>query len=91
MAIPPIITNNPIVKLFRSEQKAPDGPEAGRITQQTPEDIVEISEIAQQRLDGLEALSSKDPARLQEVSVQTRDLLAENESLTLGVDPGFQE
>jgi hypothetical protein len=91
MAIPPILANNPIVKMFRSEQTLPDNNEAGRLTQQTPEDIVEISEIAQQRLAGIETLSSDEPARIAQVTSNTADILSDNQTVSLGLDPGFNE
>lgn len=84
MAIPPIISNNPLLKLFRTDQsggtdktKTSDGPS-------TPQDVVEISDAARKRLDGVRHLSEDKPEEVKDVAGETRDILESNQNLTLG-------
>lgn len=87
MAIPQIIANNPIVKLFRTEQSQettgqakaqPDAAGAG-----LPEDIVEISEAAQQRFESEQNRVTVDNA--QQTASETREILQDSgASLTNG-------
>lgn len=88
MAIPPIIANNPILKLFKTEPSSGSKTDVAK-TPQTPEDIVEISEAAQQHLDGIRDLSKEGADKVQEVAGETRGILEGDESLTLGADPAF--
>lgn len=83
MAIPPIISNNPLLKLFRTDQQGGEKNEKPANTAATPSDIVEISETAQKRLDGIKQLSAEDPAEVQQVAGETRDILTENQ-ISLG-------
>ncbi len=90
MAIPPIIANNPLLKLFRTDKPGGEDEvkDAGGAAS-TPEDIVEISEAARQRLDGgIHALSADDLGEVQEVAGETRAIL-EDTDLSLGLDPEF--
>ena len=89
MAIPPIIANNPLFKLFRTEQQG--GEKSGKADTNaaaTPQDIVQISKTAQQRLDGIRQLSADDPAQFHQVAGETRDILDET-GLSLGLDRNF--
>ena len=89
MAIPPIIANNPLLKLFRTEQgSAAKGKTDLPPVPATPADIVEVSKAAKQRLDGIENLSADNSARVQEVAGDTRDILQET-GLSLGLDRNF--
>lgn len=85
MAIPPIISNNPLFKLFRTEQQTVDnGKETSKAASFAPaiqQDVVEISRAALQRLDGIRPLASDDEAR--ETADDTRTILEESE-YTLG-------
>ena len=90
MAIPPIISNNPLLKLFRTEQQSGAGKSKQPVaTAQTPEDIVEISEAARERLDGIQDLSARKQDDVRQTAAQTGDILGHNQDLTLGLDPGF--
>ena len=93
MALPPIVTNNPLFKLFRADGKAGQGRADGKDVpvnhRQTHEDIVEISQAAKQKLDGARALSSGNAEEPKAIAAQTRDLLLEEQNLTLGLDPAF--
>lgn len=95
MTIPPIIANNPLLKLFRTDGKqeqregADEKAPAARHHRQTPEDIVEISQAAKQKLDGARALSPENTEEPKAIAAQTRDFLLEDRNLTLGLDPAF--
>ncbi|MCB9991124.1 MAG: hypothetical protein H6867_07060 [Rhodospirillales bacterium] len=85
MTIPPILANNPLLKLFRNDQQ---GTKAAvpAVSPQTHEDIVEISEAAQQHLNGVRDIAGDGEAR--ETAKETADILQDSE-YTLGLDPGF--
>jgi len=85
MAIPPIISNNPLFKLFRTEQPSGTKQEKTANPAATPKDIVEISDAAQQRLNGIRELSEADAPQ---VAADTKDILEET-GLSLGLDKGF--
>lgn len=89
MAIPPIISNNPLFKLFRTDQQGGEkDSKADANAAATTQDIVQISQAAQQRLDGIRQLSADDPAQIQQVAGETRDILEET-GLSLGLDRNF--
>jgi hypothetical protein len=92
MALPPVIANNPLVKLFRSEgveTKNSDKKTAAEAPAQTPRDVVEISEAARKKLESVKQKAAEDDVAARKVAVQTRDLLTQDESQTLGLDPEF--
>ena len=79
MALPPIISNFPLFKLFRTDNaaKAKAKKEAVKTTQ--PQDVVS------NRLEGTRKLKEKEvPA----VAAQTREQLASS-GVSLGLDPKF--
>lgn len=89
MALPPIITNSPIGKLFGAEPakstdsaKGKDSETPQNTTQTQTRDVVEISDAAKAKLKEAEQLSE---TQARETAVETRDQLAEDESLTLGL------
>lgn len=85
MAIPPIISNLPLLKLFKSapeDKTAPVAPSAG----QMPKDVINLSKEAQQALQ-----TNNNPIRNDQqaraVASDTRDLLAEHDDIALGLKP----
>lgn len=92
MAVPPIIANNPLLKLFRGDGKTAHG-EADEKTppvrQQTAEDIVEISQTAAQKLGVVRLLPSGNSDEAIALAGQVREVLVEDERLILGLDPAF--
>ncbi len=89
MALPPIIANNPLVKALKTESSSDTpppakGPEGGSL----PQDVVEISSAAVQRLEESRQseISSQEQAR--ETAVETRSLLEES-GASLGLDSEF--
>lgn len=89
MAIPPIISNNPLLKLFRTDPASGSQDNETASVSQTSEDIVEISEAAQQRLDGIQEFSSERPEEIRQTAQESREILEGDEDLTLGADPAF--
>ena len=85
MALPPIIANNPIMKLFRAEQPKQKS-DAASVQEGSPQDVVEISEAARKKFGEAQALSD---SRAREVAEETRGILSKDESQTLGLDPKF--
>ena len=87
MALPPIISNSPLFKLFKTEPAAKSEPKpAVPQSASQPEDVVEISEAAQARLNGVQTLSEQDAPG---VAAQTREQLTDSD-IALGLDPNFQ-
>lgn len=94
MALPPIIANNPIIKLFQTGQKnnvsaketaPPQETKAGA----TPQDIVELSEAARQKLDRAKVGPLETDQDARQAARHARDALAGHDTQTLGLDPGF--
>ena len=85
MALPPIIANSPIAKLFRTEQPKQKGA-AESASASAQQDVVEISEAARKKFGEAQLLADQQ-ARV--VAEETRDILSKDESQTLGLDPGF--
>jgi hypothetical protein len=87
MSIPPIISNLPLFRLFKSggasANKAPGQPA------QSGGDIVEISDAAQKKLDAAQVLSAQDPGRISAVTSQIRQYL-EQQPVSLGLNPAFE-
>ena len=91
MAIPPVISNLPIIKALRAGQAAPADNQSkteNTPSPSAPEDVVNISETAQQRLDGLKDLSLDKPDELADTIAEVRDLV-EKHLVALGLDPDF--
>lgn len=88
MALPPIISNLPFLKVLggrgQPEASAGQGGEkkAPQKAQGPKEDVVEISSEARKR-----AAEEADKAR--NTASQTRQILEQDESATLGLDPDF--
>jgi len=59
MAIPPIISNSPIFKIFQSDN-AKSKTDKTESAAQSPQDVVEISEAAQQRLNNIQDFSAEN-------------------------------
>jgi hypothetical protein len=83
MALPPILSSLPILKLFGSdraprgtEKTTPDAPRAS-----SPQDTVELSATVQ----GI----PRNDAEAQQVAVETGAQLAQKDTFTMGLDPGF--
>lgn len=90
MALPPIIANNPLVKLFRSdgaENKNSGKKDAPGASADSPRDVVQISEAALKKLESVKQKAAADEAQARGVAAETRDLLRADESQTLGLDP----
>lgn len=88
MAIPPIISNSPIFKIFQSDN-AKSKTDKTESAAQSPQDVVEISEAAQQRLNNIQDFSAENQAEIREAAGEAGEILRRDESLTLGVDPAF--
>lgn len=87
MALPPITTSSLIGKVLgtdsvRENKDRAQTTEDSRSAQtSTPRDVVEISDAAQAKLKEAESLNE---AQARATAADTRDQLAEDESLTLG-------
>ena len=88
MALPPIISNSPIFKIFQSDN-AKSKTVKTETTPQTPQDVVEISQAAQERLEGVQAFSADNPAEIKGAAGDAGEVLRQDEDLTLGLDPAF--
>jgi hypothetical protein len=82
MALPPILSSLPILKLFAADraQKSAAKTPANAEGAGTPQDIVDLSETVQ----GI----PKTPAEAQQVAVETRTQLSQD-MFALGLDPEF--
>ncbi|PJB73101.1 MAG: hypothetical protein CO093_01405 [Alphaproteobacteria bacterium CG_4_9_14_3_um_filter_47_13] len=89
MTIPPIIANNPLLKLFKAHNDTKSAENLPKVTDQTSEDIIEISVAAQQRLNGIKPLSSDNQKEIRALATNTGHILKESQDLTLGLDPAF--
>ena len=88
MALPPILANLPVFKLFRSGQSETVQQQHGAAGKSSaPQDVVQISDAARQRLEGLEDLASDSAAG--KTATNTRTILADDPRLTLGLPPDF--
>jgi len=87
MALPPIITNLPFLKLFRAEQATQKPNVPGR--EAAPADVVDISEAARARFESIASLSVSNLDELQDLLRDTRAALEES-SVSLGLQPGFE-
>jgi hypothetical protein len=91
MAIPPIIANSPVLKLFSATKDSGTANIKTQSTAQSTKDIVDISEAAQKRLDGARNLKSEGENAARAVAQDTAALLNDNETLSLGADPAFDQ
>jgi hypothetical protein len=81
MAIPPIISNLPIFRLFKSDKGGKTGaPVANESVASSSSDTVEISSAAQDKLD---------LSRAREAVAKIKQYL-EQHPITLGLDPAFE-
>ena len=90
MALPPILSNLPIVKLFGAggtqPGKAAPTP-AGRSEASLPQDMVELSEAARKRLEGAKIIIG-DESKARCLASEARVMLSESD-ISLGLDPKF--
>lgn len=92
MALPPIIANNPIIKLFQTGQKNASPKDAVPPEAKTgaaPQDIVNISGAALRKLASAQVSPLETDEAAQQTAHQVRGALAGDETQTLGLDPGF--
>lgn len=91
MVLPPIIANNPFLKLFRSEALEDAANEiknsANTMSAGKADDVVEISEAARRKFEE-NLLADEKQARA--VAQETGERLRNDESATLGLNPGFR-
>lgn len=87
MVLPPIIANNPLLKLFRSETPEHAGRESKNVSgTASAGDTVEISAAARAKFEEAQLV---DETRVREVARETGERLRDDESVTLGLDSGF--
>lgn len=87
MVLPPIIANNPLLKLFRSEAPEDAGNETKNVSGATSaRDTVEISASARAKF---EEAQLADETKVRDVARETGERLRSDESVTLGLDPDF--
>lgn len=87
MALPPIIANNPIMKLFRAEQPKQKS-DAASVPEGLLQDTVEISDAARKKFGEVQLLADR---QARGVAEKTRDILSQDETQTLGLDPKFAD
>ena len=90
MSIPPVISNLPFFRLFKSDSsgKGADQP-ANQPVQSGSGDTVEISAAAQQKLDAAQVLSAQDPGKINAVTSQIKQYL-EQQPTSLGLNSAFE-
>ena len=88
MALPPIISNLPIIKLFKSNAPANNQTNTEQAKAKALSDSVSISAAAARGLKLSGASPIKDDAEARGVAQQANKLLSEND-LPLGLDPKF--
>jgi hypothetical protein len=88
MALPPIISNLPIMKLFKSQNVANTQKTAESVKASATPDTVKLSAAAARQLKLSGTAEIKDSAQAQQTAANTRALLAEN-NVALGLDPQF--
>jgi len=90
MVLPPIIANNPLLKLFRSETPEKTGNETKNSSGAPPAgnagDTIEISEAARAKF---EEAQLADETKVRDVAREAGEQLRRNESATLGLNPDF--
>lgn len=88
MALPPIISNLPIIKLFKSNAPANNQTNSEQAKAQAMKDSVSISAAAARGLKLSGTSLIKDDTEARNVAQQTNKLLADGE-MSLGLDPKF--
>lgn len=90
MSIPPIISNLPLFRLFKTDRSGAgaDKP-ANQPVQSGGGDTVEISAAAQKKLDAAQVLTAQDPGKINAVASQIRQYL-EQQPASLGLNPAFE-
>jgi hypothetical protein len=86
MGIPPIISNFPILKSlvnFKSNISSSD--ETKGLSSKQPQDVVEVSDLARQQLDGIKPLTISSEGELRELLKETRDMLSSSQ-VSFGLD-----
>lgn len=86
MGLPPIIANNPVIKLFRSDPPKQKGDPAQSAPPGVPQDEVEISEAARKKFGEMQLRADR---QARATSKETAALLGRDENLTLGLNPDF--
>lgn len=88
MALPPIISNMPFLKVFKTD-KAQAASENSEIkSANNPQDVVDISSAAAERLNGTKVLSLENEEELRAVLGETRHILASTDG-PLGLKKNF--
>ena len=90
MALPPVISNLPILKMFGigASQPAKTGKApADNSGAKLPQDVVELSEAARSRMEGPQDLNESQAGNK---AKETGALLSES-GVSLGLDPKFSE
>lgn len=88
MALPPIISNSPIFKLFKSNSPANGQTNTDQAKAQALKDTVSISTAAARGLKLSGTALIKDDGEARDVAQQAREQLAEHDT-ALGLDPKF--
>ena len=89
MSIPPIISNLPLFRLFKTDRR---GAGADKPANQPVHsgDTVEISAAAQKKLDAAQVLTAQDPGKISAVTSEIKRYL-EQQPVSLGLNPAFVE
>lgn len=91
MAIPPILSSLPVLKLFKSgsdNTAAQNKTDSAQSRSAKPsQDVVELSEAAKQRLNGVKEPENVEEAR--NMAADTRAQLSASDR-ALGLDPDFE-
>ena len=89
MSIPPIISNLPLFRLFKTGRGGAGADKPANQPAQSSGDTVEISAAAQKKLDAAQVLSAQDPGKISAVTSQVRQYL-EQQPVSLGLNPAFK-
>jgi len=83
MALPPIISNSPLMKLFKTGPGAKaEAPQSAK-NSNMPQDVVELSAAARKRLDGVKTALNAEQAR--DAAAAVKDELGRS-NVSLGLD-----
>jgi len=90
MALPPVLTNIPFLKLFRNDAALRSKPANAEQSSpvDVPVDTVEISDAAKSRFEATRKLSLSEPEVLRAALGEAREAL-ENSGFSLGLNPEF--
>jgi len=89
MSIPPIISNLPLFRLFKTDRSGAGADKPANQPAQSG-DTVEISAAAQKKLDAAQVLTAQDPGKISAVTSQIKQYL-EQQPVSLGLNPAFVE